>query len=174
MTLTNTGLDVPTGTDAFDPDGDMRVLGLSLNPRIVVPVPNVTARNALAAALAPTPAAPLYVHRADAPVTNRLEYNEGAGWRPAAPYAGRGSGNANTFGQIAIPHGLGYLPTHCNISMGSAAALGDPLVTESAIKDYTAVVWDMTTTDIIVRFVNRSTNGWAGAGARFGVMWEAR
>lgn len=73
MATTPTGLDVPAGTDLFDPDGDMRALGASLSSRIIVPVPNTTARNALAALLAPTPANPLYVDRADAPTGLHLE-----------------------------------------------------------------------------------------------------
>ena len=105
MATTPTGLDVPAVTDAFDPDGDIRGLAGSLDGRIIVPVPNITARNALAAALTPTPAAPLYVDRADAPAGASLERTidgttwtifpssspwvplSGAGWRvvPGAP-----------------------------------------------------------------------------------------
>lgn len=82
MATTPTGLAVPAGTDPFDPDGDMRDLAASLEGRLVVPVPNVTARAALAAAVSPTPTEPLYVHRQDAPVGGRTEITEdGTNWR---------------------------------------------------------------------------------------------
>lgn len=82
MATTPTGLTVPAGTDAFDPDGDMRTLAGSLEGRIIVPVPNVTARDALAAALSPSPAEPLIVRRID---TGIIEECTGLPtWRPIA------------------------------------------------------------------------------------------
>jgi hypothetical protein len=81
MATTPTGLDVPAGIDPFDPDGDIRDLAASLEGRIFVPVPNITARDALAAALSPTPAEPLYVDRADAPAGAKLERTtDGVTW----------------------------------------------------------------------------------------------
>lgn len=94
--------------------------------------------------------------------------------RPAPSACGPGSGTPNVFGQIALPHGLGYAPTYCAVTMASGIASGDGAVTESAVRDYTVVIWDKTPTDIIVRLVNRSTGQWAGSGSRFGFMWEAR
>ncbi|MHA7132531.1 hypothetical protein [Oerskovia turbata] len=69
MATTPTGLDVPAGTDVFDPDGDLRDLAGSLTGRISVPVANAADRDALAAAVAPTPASPLTVRRQDTGVT---------------------------------------------------------------------------------------------------------
>lgn len=80
MATTPTGLDVPAGTDVFDPDGDLRALAASLTGRVIVPVPNATARDALAAALPPGLAAPLFVWRAD---TKALEGAwDATGWKP--------------------------------------------------------------------------------------------
>lgn len=73
MATTPTGLTVPAGTDAFDPDGDMRTLAGSLEGRIIVPVPNVTARDALSALVSPSASEPLYVHRQDATLGRQLE-----------------------------------------------------------------------------------------------------
>lgn len=95
MALNSLGIEVPASTDAFDPDGDIRSLGDSLAGRIIVPVANVTERNALATTLSPTPSEPLYVHRADAPVYARTEWTEdGSNWNPV--YAGDS-------GWIALP-----------------------------------------------------------------------
>ncbi|MBD7949582.1 hypothetical protein [Oerskovia rustica] len=66
MATTPTGLIVPAGTDVFDPDGDLRTLAGSLDGRLIVPVANTTARDALAAAFTPSTAKPLLVYRSDA------------------------------------------------------------------------------------------------------------
>lgn len=85
MATTPTGLDVPAGTDPFDPDGDTRALAASLEGRIIVPVPNITARDALAAALSPTPVEPLYVDRANAAPGLALEVTrDGSTWETIA------------------------------------------------------------------------------------------
>ncbi|MEV7962419.1 hypothetical protein [Oerskovia paurometabola] len=73
MATTPTGVEVPAGTDIFDPDGDLRALGASLEGRIIVPVANATARNAVASLVSPSPTEPLYVHRGDAPPGRQLE-----------------------------------------------------------------------------------------------------
>ena len=75
MASTATGMVVPAGTDAFDPQGDIVKLARSIEGMTVVPVPNETARAALVAALGwtPTPERPMYVHRADAPGVSALE-----------------------------------------------------------------------------------------------------
>ncbi|GAA3218230.1 hypothetical protein ACFP63_08615 [Oerskovia jenensis] len=81
MATTPTGLDVPAGTDPFDPDGDLRALGASLEGRIIVPVPNKTARDALAATLNPTASEPLYAHRTDGGSSGALERTvDGTTW----------------------------------------------------------------------------------------------
>lgn len=82
MALNDIGIEVPGSPDMFDPDGDMRELGGSLEGRIIVPVANTTERDALAGTITPTPAKPLYVHRADAPAFARLEWtDDGSTWR---------------------------------------------------------------------------------------------
>lgn len=82
MTLNALGIEVPAGGDEFDPQGDMVAMGASFGGRIVVPVANTTARAALAATLSPTPAVPLYVHRADAEPGQELEVTtDGTTWR---------------------------------------------------------------------------------------------
>lgn len=49
----------------------------------IIPVPNATVRDALATAMTPTSARPLYVHRADAGAGLELEYTvNGSLWRP--------------------------------------------------------------------------------------------
>lgn len=86
MALNNLGLTVPAATDPFDPQGDMVKLADSLAGNVVVPVANVTERDALVATLAPSVNNPLYVHRADAPASARLEYTDnGTTWHLANP-----------------------------------------------------------------------------------------
>lgn len=79
------GIDVPAGTNPFDPDGDMRGMadGDNLGSRVWVPVANIAARDALEAAHGtPTAAKPLHVLRADAPVGAEHEYTtDGITWR---------------------------------------------------------------------------------------------
>lgn len=70
MTLNAAGIEVPQGTDPFDPDGDMREMGLSLASRVIVPVANTAGRAAIESAVA---ARPLYVHRDDAGAGRQLE-----------------------------------------------------------------------------------------------------
>lgn len=82
MTTNALGVNVPVGTDSFDPAGDMTALADSLAGRIVVPVANTTERNALASSLAPSSSAPLIVYRADAPSGAEIEITEnGSDWR---------------------------------------------------------------------------------------------
>lgn len=82
MALNDLGVEVPASTDAFDPDGDMRELGGSLEGRIIVPVANTTARDALATTLSPSATEPLFVWRADANIGSRLEWTEdGSTWQ---------------------------------------------------------------------------------------------
>ncbi|WP_152203643.1 hypothetical protein [Georgenia thermotolerans] len=82
MAQTADGIYYPTQTDAFNPAGDMEAIARSV-PGIIVPVANVTERNAYAAARAaegrPASASdPIYVDRAD---TGTTERNSGSGWR---------------------------------------------------------------------------------------------
>mgnify|MGYP007112216705 CR=1 FL=1 len=82
MATNDLGVAFPTGADEFAPHLDIEGLADSMAGRIVVPVPNVTARDALAAAVSPSPSEPLYVHRADAPAGARTEVTEnGTSWR---------------------------------------------------------------------------------------------
>jgi len=101
MATNDVGIEVPSTTDAFDPDGDMRDMATSLIPRVVIPVANDTARDAL------TPSAGWLVNRLD---TGNLERYDGTAWaafgsayRPAVTLitsftSGYG---ANTFGFAA-------------------------------------------------------------------------
>lgn len=73
----------------------------------IVPVADVTERNALGAAVGATTSRPLYVHRADAPASQRLEVTtDGTTWRPAV------SNNGGTTGLI----------------VGTAPPAGTPLI----------------------------------------------
>jgi hypothetical protein len=76
MATTTEGLTVPTGGDAFDPQGDMVTLANGFQSRIVVPVANTTERASLLAAISWTPSAeePLRVSRGDADPGRELEY----------------------------------------------------------------------------------------------------
>lgn len=172
MATTPTGLDIPAGTDPFDPDGDIRVLAGSLEPRVVVPVPNVTARDALATAVTPTPGEPLYTHRADAPAGRRLEVNDGGGFRSVSPAGGLAVGALNQFGQIVIPHGLGYTPTMVTATLGGNII--DASVSEDMPRDYAATIYSVGPEDFIVRITNIRTTTWAGLGLRVAVLWTAR
>src|SRR5690625_1543834 len=98
MAETPSKIHYPTNADTFDPAGDMESLARSVTH--IVPVANVTERNAIANAFNPTPDRPLYVDRAD---TGTLERNNGSGWEvrsPAPAIAGRRYGNTAT-GSIA-------------------------------------------------------------------------
>jgi hypothetical protein len=88
MALTPIGLNVPAGTDAFDPQVDLGDLATSLIGRTVVPVANLTARAALATAVGPTASKPLVVFRADAPIYKAIEYTtNGSTWYALAELA---------------------------------------------------------------------------------------
>ena len=80
MTLNALGIEVPTGGDEFDHQGDMVAMGLSFGGRLIVPVATVAARNALATSLG-AGGLPLYVTRADAPKGANLEVTyDGSTW----------------------------------------------------------------------------------------------
>lgn len=82
MALNPAGIEVPASTDVFDPDGDMRDMGTSLAPRVVVTVANVAARTAYASSRTPSASSPLLVYRANAPVGRKHEISEdGTNWR---------------------------------------------------------------------------------------------
>lgn len=152
-------------------------LAASIND--IVSVANATERAQLLADLAaqtppyvPSSARPLYTHRADAPAPNRLEYTEGSGFRPVAPVGGLAVGVLNNFGQLAIPHGLGYVPTMASVVMSLDLAGGT--VGEDVPRDYVATVYAVSATDIIVRITNIRVSTWAGLGLRVGILWTAR
>ncbi|WP_263119286.1 hypothetical protein [Cellulomonas sp. RIT-PI-Y] len=78
---TTGGIVVPAGIDPFDPQGDMVEMGESIDPTIIHIVTNLAARTQLAAALSPTPARPLYVHRQDTLDAAHLESStDGTTW----------------------------------------------------------------------------------------------
>lgn len=77
MTKNALGVEVPAGSDAFDPQGDMVELGASLAGRLVVPVANATARDALLAAVGATSDVPLLAWRSD---TRQVEVSWGSGF----------------------------------------------------------------------------------------------
>lgn len=73
------GLVAPEDTDAFGPAAAMRAGRAPFASRIIVPVANQTARDALAASHSPTTSKPLYVYRAD---LDEIEYTkDGSTWR---------------------------------------------------------------------------------------------
>jgi hypothetical protein len=88
MPLTPIGLNIPAGTDAFDPQVDFSDLAASLINRTIVPVANVTDRAAVATAIGPTATKPLVVIRANAPVYKAIEYTfDGTNWYALAESA---------------------------------------------------------------------------------------
>jgi hypothetical protein len=90
------GLYHPTGGDEFAPHLDIEAAVDSLAGRIVVPVPNTTVRDALAASVSPSASEPLYVHRADAPAGARTEVTEnGTTWRTV--------GASQWIGEVSMP-----------------------------------------------------------------------
>lgn len=130
MTRNVLGIEVPAGTDAFDPQNDMVELGASLEGRIIIPVANVAARTALATTLGPTPAEPLYVHRADAPAGLETEYStNGTTWRSVsvAMRTGVASGTTSAGGDLLVTFSTPF-PTQCDmvtvIDMTTGAGIG--------------------------------------------------
>lgn len=84
MATTAEGLVVPSGSDAFDPQGDIVALATSVQSRMVIPVANSAARSALVSAISWTPSStqPLIVWRADATSGRELEVTtNGSSWR---------------------------------------------------------------------------------------------
>ena len=88
MATNDAGIEVPSTTDAFDPDGDMRDMGTSLIVRIVIPVANETARDAL------TPSAGWLVNRLD---TGKLERYDGTDWQVMSADADHARAGTATF-----------------------------------------------------------------------------
>ena len=101
MPLTSIGLNIPAGTDAFDPVADFSDLAGSLIGRVVVPVANTTARDALATAVAPTTSNPLIVYRSDANAGRQIEYTfNGTAWTPLTAVGTNGLPYAQASGLI--------------------------------------------------------------------------
>ena len=88
MATNDAGIEVPSTTDTFDPDGDMRDMGTSLIVRIVIPVANETARDAL------TPSAGWLVNRLD---TGKLERYDGTDWQVMSADADHARSGTATF-----------------------------------------------------------------------------
>jgi len=94
MASTETGVHYPLGPDEFAPHIDDQEQAESLNGRIIVPVPNATARNALAASLAPSASEPLFVKRAD---SAGFEYtSDGSKWHALGGIESFGSPTAGS------------------------------------------------------------------------------
>lgn len=101
MASTETGVHYPLGTDEFAPHIDDQEQAESLTGRIIVPVANATARDALAAALAPSSAEPLFVKRGDSAgfeyTTNGTKWHSIGGIeRFGSPTAGPGTSIAGS------------------------------------------------------------------------------
>lgn len=85
MATTPEGIEYPVGSDPFDPAGDLAAQAASFESHVIVPVPSVSARGALATTVAPTAANPLFVHRQDAAAGRELEWTpDGTAWRTIA------------------------------------------------------------------------------------------
>lgn len=96
MATNDLGLIYPTGSDEFAPHLDMEALADSFGGRLIVPVPNVAVRDALAAAVSPSTTEPLIVRRADAAVAVAVEITtNGTDW---TPLAAQQSAEVTTFG----------------------------------------------------------------------------
>lgn len=121
MAQTELGIEVPAGSDAFDPQGDMVTLADSLRSRVIVPVPNVTARTALAAAIGwtPTAAEPLRVWRGDATPTPREEWYDGTRWHVAADLT-------LGYGRLTTTPTVAGTPNWTNLASVTALTLGGP------------------------------------------------
>ena len=92
MGTTPGGIDFPEQLSAFDPAGDMATLASDSDVGRIITVANVTHRNALAAALAPSADNPVYVHRTDAAAGQNLEVTtDGITWKPVQPAVQRGT-----------------------------------------------------------------------------------
>lgn len=135
------GVEVPAGSDAFDPQGDMVELGDSLAGMVVVPVANTTARAALVSSLgwSPSSSRPVYVHRGDAPAGRELEYTTNgsdwsavagsdSGWQPLATFGTVGGSASSTFRSRRIGgrvHVKGTLqPNSGTIPLGQSTSVG--------------------------------------------------
>lgn len=71
-------VEVPAGTDAFDPQGDMVELGDSLKGHVVIPAPNQAARLALLTSVGSSADDPLIVRQGD---TGVYWEHDGTAWR---------------------------------------------------------------------------------------------
>lgn len=88
MAVNDLGVEVPAGSDTFDPQGDMVELADSLAGRIALPVANDSARNALAALLSPSTSEPLVVRYPSGLVQSTVD---GTTWRNEAFPASTGT-----------------------------------------------------------------------------------
>lgn len=111
----------------------------------------------------------------------KLTYiSDGTAWRLlAAQNGGITIGVLNTFGQVAIGHGLGYTPTMASLTMigplGVGATYpGSPAVDENTPRDYGVTLYGRGPADLIIRVTNLRTTTWAGSGLVVGVIWTAR
>ena len=91
MATNDLGVEIPAGTDAFDPQGDMVAQANSLRSRIIVPVANATERASLLGVIdwSPSQEEPLHVTRGDADPGREHEYTtNGTDWLAIQPVRG--------------------------------------------------------------------------------------
>ncbi len=73
---------------------------------------------------------------------------------------------------IAIPHGLGLVPTRVSAILG-----GKPLadvINPDQPRDYGVTIHDITATNLVVRLTNLRAEVWAGENVRAAIVWTAR
>lgn len=68
------GIEAPTGSDAFDPQGDMVKLAISLHGMVIIPVPTAAARDTVCGVLDAAGVTAGYFQRADAASGKKTEF----------------------------------------------------------------------------------------------------
>ncbi|MGB2557724.1 hypothetical protein [Cellulosimicrobium cellulans] len=136
MATNDLGLIYPTGSDEFAPHLDMESLADSFAGRLIVPVPNIAARDALAAAMSPSTTEPLIVRRADAAVAVAVEITtNGTDW---TPLAAQQSALVTTFG-------TGWTPTAGTEHQPRVTRLGNRVFITGAVTRSTGSTGDILT-----------------------------
>lgn len=80
-------------------------------------------------------------------------------------------GTTNAFGQIAINHGLGVVPTKLTANLASDYMASTPA---NNGRDHGLVIYSVSPTNFVVMIQNLHAPGWAGAGLNFAIQWTAR
>lgn len=168
MATTATGIEVPAGGDAFDPQGDMVDLANSLRSRIRVPVANGTARTSLLAAItwAPSALEPLRVWREDLGVEEMT--TNGSTWRRTTMFA-EAAGIATFPSATATTHIV-------NATFPSGMFTQPPVVTATLVGDasVTAIilnVYSVTTSGCQLAMVNSAGTAFSSPSRR--AHWRA-